>query len=135
MTRGEALCLYAGPELDAAVATHVMGWCDVRLAAGFLERPAGRPSEFWAHGDRDVPYYSNNPAEALKVLQHFGDRKDRPGVLMICRGGGVWTVRGGLFGTTEDVAAEDASLPLAICRAALAACLPPASPSDEGGPP
>lgn len=125
MTRGEALNLFAGPELDAAVATHVMGWHGVQLATGFLERPAGRPREFWAHGDRDVPYYSSNPADALAVLTHLGDRKDRPGVLMIYRSKGVWKVHGGLFGTAEDVSVEDASLPLAICRAALALCVPP----------
>lgn len=121
----------AGPELDALISEKVMGfkWDDTRCRKcgwpldpeGRLCRPddcSMRPQPKGRERADAIPLYSTDHTRALEVLLRFTDA-----VIAVTRfNGGPWAVRisreANFILTPFE---QDASLPLAICRAALRA--------------
>ena len=116
MNRDDILKMEAGPELDALVAEHVMGWEWRNLSCGWLGVGTNEfiPSETWAP--------STDMAAAWMVLEvlrnMFFSTKiimwdHTESVVIICR------PRQGHDECLPDLEVEARTLPLAICRATL----------------
>jgi hypothetical protein len=125
--------MQAGRELDALVAEKVMGWREVRLRPSNSSRRSGpdykgykpdvvaRRRETPCH----VPAYSTDIAAAWEVVEAM----ERRGCLVVTRTRGAISGKPRVeitgthpVGRNEWLVHEDAdTVPLAICRAALAA--------------
>lgn len=118
----------AGPELDALIATKVMGWTrgisDVCNVLGWRT-----PDSIWVHDADGVPHYSTDIAAAWEVVEQLKAHKDyvsfgltddsNSSTATFANFEGVWFAGFGLGVGGECVGA--ATAPLAICLAALKA--------------
>lgn len=142
MTRNEALLLPAGPALDNLVAVRVFGWPEPGFIINECHDPA-RPIFAWRgclqehkedsdcdHGPwhcgtedyYPAPKYSFDVAAAWLVLERL--KHTSPGVGYSASVGEWWaSLTPGPDGHQDCEWGESA--PLAICRAALAAWIPP----------
>lgn len=106
----------AGPDFDALVASHVMGW--VRDQDGIWHTP--RVKGVAGHGV-EVPHYSTDIHDAWPILEKFIDFSiDSENWVM-----GTYTVKVWLLADNDQTRTGESEvhrfedIPLAICRAAI----------------
>lgn len=135
MTLAEALALPAGPELDRIVAERVMGWrwrrsnvtgrralypADGPWPEWMTESASGAEEECRDHWAASLPPYSTDVAAAWMVVERV-----EPGLSHIGVTAPGWEVviyRAPDGGEPVEIVESGPTAPLAICRAALAAC-------------
>lgn len=130
LTREQIEAMPAGPELDAAVAEHVMG----------SRPPLARGGNVWANPDGNpnyasqIPLYSTDIAAAWEVVEKMlavgfsftyfdtANISSKPGVCAAFKLG-VYPPKEGDADAFRGYGFREQSAPLAICRAALIAKL------------